>query len=123
MSNPCICVNDVTVSMKLFLLEVEIWVEKQLWTLAPAIRWTSIKEEFRYLKWLLNGGHQVTASFMNSSRIRISSVLMPEGEHVTGFNVPAPLRVRFGQLLLMLLLINRFPVSLKHVRWKDFSWS
>lgn len=49
-SNPCICVNDVTVSMKLFLLKVEIRGETQLWTLASAITWTGVKEGFRYLK-------------------------------------------------------------------------
>lgn len=87
MSNPCICVNDVTVSMELFLLKMEIWVEKQLWTLASAVRWSSIKEGFRYLKWPLHDEHRATAFFMNSSRIRISSVLKPETEYVTGFNV------------------------------------
>lgn len=87
MSNPCICVNDVTVSMKLFLSKVEIWVEKQLWPLASAIRWSSIKEEFRCLKWPLNDEHRVTASFMKRSRIMISSVLKPETEYVTNFNI------------------------------------
>lgn len=62
MSNPSICVNDVTVSMKLFLLKVEIWVEKQLWTLAPAISRTGAKEEFCYLKWPLRDEHGIGIS-------------------------------------------------------------
>lgn len=77
MSNPSICVNDVTVSMKLFLLKVEIWVEKQLWTLAPAISRTSSKEEFRYLKWPLHDEHGGPACFLNTSWIGISAVLKP----------------------------------------------
>lgn len=100
MSNPSICVNDVTVSMKLFLLKVEIWVEKQLWTLAPANSRTSTKEEFCYLKWPLQDEHGARACFLNTAL---------EGQ-VQG-------------LLLILLLINRFPVSQEHVRWSDFSWS
>lgn len=68
---------------RVFLLKVEIWVEKQLWTLASAIRRAGIKEEPRYLKRPLNDDRRVTASFM--SGIGISSALMPETEYVTGF--------------------------------------
>lgn len=68
--NPCICVNDVTVSMKLFLLKVEIWVEKQLWTLASTIRRTGIKEEFCYLKWPRSDDREVATSSLNSSCFR-----------------------------------------------------
>lgn len=74
MSNPSICVNDVTVSMKLFLLKVEIWVEKQLWTLAPAISRTSTKEEFCYLKWPSDDEHGATGCFLSTSRIGIKGI-------------------------------------------------
>lgn len=60
---------------------------------------------------------------MNSSRLRISSALTAGTECVAGFNVRGPLRVGLGRLLLILFLINRFPVRLKHVRWSDLSWS
>lgn len=76
-----------------------------------------------YLRWPLYDEHGAMASFMNSSRIRISAVLKPVTEDVTGINIWVLLRVRFGGLLLILLLINRFPVSQKHVRWNGSSWS
>lgn len=82
-----------------------------------------IKEEFSYLKWPSHDEHGAAASFTNSSRIRISAVLKPVTEDVTGINIWVLLRVRFGGLLLILLLINRFPVSQKHVRWSGSSWS